>query len=305
LLDVTTATLTWEGTGTAEYRAPELWRGEPASTLSDLYALGCVAVEALTGNPAFPGPDHRSQHESALPELPDDLDPALIRVVLQLLAKQPELRPADARVVLDALRPVEGLTVAHQLLQRRAAAAERRDRQSEAVTEQEGRNADYRERGRALLHLLWEQLGREVRRAIGDAELVDNAQGHFLVVADARLAATLAGSVSLDDLLMVVNLVVHDGEGSSAQLVGNLVLDAPDGVPRWRVVRWHSNDISVDRFEPGPARQWAGLPFDQISQQWRRQSESIPPLIRRFEVASAQALLDIFAETLEPDTEDK
>lgn len=299
LLDVTTATLTWEGTGTAEYRAPELWRGDPATTLSDLYAFGCVAVEVLTGQVAFPGPDHRRQHESTVPPLPDDLDPALSRIVHQLLAKQPELRPQAAKSVLDALGPNAETTDAHRLLQRRAAAVARRDRLAEAATEQGRRNAELRDRGRASLRRLWEDLGQFVRRGGVDADLTDNREGHFLLVADTRLAAAHAGDTDLDDLLAIADVVVHDGEGSQPQLVANLVLDAPDGVPRWRLVRWHSNDISLDRFEPGPPREWVGLRFDEIARQWRRQSEPVPPLIRRFSDATPQSLLDVFIETLD------
>ncbi len=304
LLDVTTATWTWEGTGTAEYRAPELWRGDPATTLSDLYAFGCVAVEMLTGRVAFPGPDHRRQHESSVPELPDDVDPLLARVVHQLLAKQPELRPPDPRSVIDALTADAQLTEGHRLLQRRAAAAEVRDRAAEAATERERREADIRQRGRASLHLLWEQLGQHVRRGGVQAEVTETREGQFLVLADARLAAVHAGHVTLDDLLEVVDVIVHDGEGSDGQLVANLVLDAPDGVPRWRLVRWHSNDISTERFEPGPSRAWAGLRFDEIARQWRRQSEPVPPLIRQFYDATPQGLLDLLAATLAPEQSD-
>jgi hypothetical protein len=299
LLDVTTATLTWEGTGTLEYRAPELWRGDQATTLSDLYALGCVAVEVLTGQVAFAGPDHRRQHESVVPDLPDDVDPVLSRVVHQLLAKQPELRPQDARSVLDALAPRAELTDAHRLLQRRAAAVERRNRAAEVASEQERRNTDIRERGRASLRGLWEQLEQLVRGGGIDADVTETREGHFLVVADARFAAVHSGDAELDDLLAVADVVVHDGEGSPPQLVANLVLDGPVGVPRWRVVRWHSNDISVDRFEPGPPREWVGLRFDEIGRQWKRQNEVASPLIRRFYEATPQSLLDLFAATLD------
>ncbi|MGI8721542.1 MAG: serine/threonine-protein kinase [Geodermatophilaceae bacterium] len=298
LLDVTTATLTWEGTGTAEYRAPELWRGDQASAATDLYAFGCVAFEVLTGRLAFPGPDHRQQHESSLPDLDDDVEPTLSRVVYRLLAKQPELRPPDARSVLEALTPRRELTDAHRVLQRRAASAERRDRSAEAATEQERRNADVRERGRALLRVLWDHLAEYVRQGSLEAEASESREGHFLVVADARLAAVHAGDLALKDLLAVVDVVVHDGEGSTGQLVANLTLDAPDGLPRWRVVRWHCNDISLDRFEPGGRREWAGLRFDEIAQQWKRQDEAVSPLIRKFSDATPPVLLDLLSSTV-------
>lgn len=220
LLDAATATLTWEGTGTPAYRAPELWHGDHATALSDLYAFGCVAVETLTGRVAFPGPDHRQQHMSLTPDLPDDLDPGLSTLVLRLLAKKPELRPPDARSVLEALAPAASLTDAHRLLQRRTAAAERRNRAAEAATEQERHNADIRERGRASLRVLWDQLAQYARRGGVEAEATETRQGHFLVVADARLAAVRAGDLVQEDMLAVVDLVVHDGEGSAGQTHG-------------------------------------------------------------------------------------
>lgn len=299
LLDVTTATLTWQGTGTAEYLAPELWRGDPATTLSDLYALGCVAVETLTGQIAFPGPDHRRQHESTVPELPDDVDPALARTVLQLLAKQPEQRPPDARSVLDALASTTRLSDAQRMLQRRAAATERREREAETAGEDERRKRELRDRGRASLPVLWDQLGQHIRDAVPDVEVSETREGHFMTIPGARLAAVHAGELTSDDLLAVVDLIVHDGEGSQGQLVANLVLDAPDGPPRWRIVRWHSNDISTDRFEPGPPQRWVGLQFDEIARQWPRQSEPVPPLVRQFTDATAQALLDLFVESFD------
>jgi hypothetical protein len=255
-------------------------------------------VEVLTERVAFPGPDHRRQHESLVPELPEDVAPALARVVHQLLAKQPELRPQDTRSVLDALAPKVETTDAHRLLQRRAAAVERRSRQAEAATEQGRRNADLRERGWAALQRLWEELAQLVRRGGVDADVTDTREGHFLLVPDARLAAVHAGEADLDDLLAVADVVVHDGEGSQAQLIANLVLDGPDGIPRWRLVRWHSNDISIDRFEPGQPREWAGLRFDEIARQWRRQGEHAPPLVRKFCDATPQGLLDLFTDTL-------
>jgi serine/threonine protein kinase len=55
-----TAPYTWAMTGTRDYWAPELFCGAAATVQSDLYALGCVAVEALTGRKGFSGDDPAS-----------------------------------------------------------------------------------------------------------------------------------------------------------------------------------------------------------------------------------------------------
>ena len=85
--------------GTPQYLAPELVEGSaPASVASDVYALGCVVYECLTGSPPFTG----SALEVALAQLeeeppaPPGVRPALAEAVLAALAKEPTARPRTA-----------------------------------------------------------------------------------------------------------------------------------------------------------------------------------------------------------------
>lgn len=298
ILDAATATYTWEGTGTAEYRAPELWRGEPATTLSDLYALGCVAAELLTGRVVFPGPDYRNQHERTMPDLPADVDPQLARVVLQLLAKQPEARPQAARSVLEQLQPSAGLTNAHHALRRRAALAERRNRDAEASEASRRHREQLRDRAREVLRQLWHRTADDIRRAVPDATTSETPEGHFLAVADTRIAAVNITDCKLDDVLAVADVVIHDGHGSPPQLVANLVAEA-NGVPRWALVRWHRNDISPETFEPGLPGHWAGLEYAEFVRQWPLEQLHIAPLIRRTTEANPEVLRDLLARVVE------
>jgi eukaryotic-like serine/threonine-protein kinase len=97
--------------GTYAYMAPEQWEGE-ATASSDLYALGCVLYEMLTGRPPFPpalGEQAlRELHLMVLPRAPQSsLDPIpddLCDVVFRLLAKKPQDRPASASALADELR---------------------------------------------------------------------------------------------------------------------------------------------------------------------------------------------------------
>ena len=89
--------------GTVAYLPPEQAIGEAAGPRSDLYSLGALLYEMLTGQPPFPGDDAVSiisQHLHADPVPPSRHNPevpeALDRVVLALLAKRPEDRPASA-----------------------------------------------------------------------------------------------------------------------------------------------------------------------------------------------------------------
>ena len=89
--------------GSAPYMAPELSRGVSADARSDIYALGCVLYELLTGQPPFSG-EHPAavvhQHLSVEPRRPDELNPRvppqLSSLTLEMLAKAPDERPQGA-----------------------------------------------------------------------------------------------------------------------------------------------------------------------------------------------------------------
>ncbi|QKW06219.1 protein kinase [Streptomyces sp. NA04227] len=110
--DVTRLTATGNLVGTSRYMPPEQIDNAQITPLSDLYALGCVLHELLTGQPVFSGDsDYRllRQHMDApptplrtlRPEVPEDLE----ALTLDLLAKAPEQRPADAYAVYERLSP--------------------------------------------------------------------------------------------------------------------------------------------------------------------------------------------------------
>jgi hypothetical protein len=97
--------------GTVLYMAPEQLVGDAAGPASDLYALGAMLQELLTGAPPFRGENRMAvvyQHlhaapappSSGRPEVPAELD----ALVLGLLAKEPGARPGPAAAVRDALR---------------------------------------------------------------------------------------------------------------------------------------------------------------------------------------------------------
>jgi class 3 adenylate cyclase/tetratricopeptide (TPR) repeat protein len=108
--------LTAEGVvvGTVAYHAPEQALGRSPDARADLYALGGVLYELLTGRPPFPGDDAISvitQHLNTAPVAPSwhnaAVTPAIDALVLGLLAKDPEARPESATVVLEQLAAVE------------------------------------------------------------------------------------------------------------------------------------------------------------------------------------------------------
>lgn len=110
--------------GTAAYMSPEQCRGERDLTpKSDLYALGIVFYELLTGRKPFAAEnamDMFIQHVSGTFERPArlvmDIPPWLDTLVCQLMEKKPEHRPADARMVSQALDDVKQRVESHKSL---------------------------------------------------------------------------------------------------------------------------------------------------------------------------------------------
>jgi hypothetical protein len=96
--------------GTPAYMAPEQLNNQPATARTDLYALGCLLYEMLSGQPVFtatsPAALMRMHLEQAPPPLRRaDLDVSLVQLVWQLLQKDPLWRPSGAREVYDRLLP--------------------------------------------------------------------------------------------------------------------------------------------------------------------------------------------------------
>jgi len=105
-LTITGATL-----GTVHYYAPEQAQGEIVTSAADVYALGCVIYEMLTGRAPFDGDNPVAvamQHIQDPPIPPSQFNPTIPptieRIILRCLEKVPEMRFRDGSELAQALR---------------------------------------------------------------------------------------------------------------------------------------------------------------------------------------------------------
>ncbi len=97
--------------GTVGYVAPEQLRGTDVDRRADVYGLGCLFFEALTGRPPFAGKHAMGVMRAVMLDdapsvssLRPDVSPALDDLVAAMLAREPADRPADVAHVSEALR---------------------------------------------------------------------------------------------------------------------------------------------------------------------------------------------------------
>ena len=98
--------------GAPQYTSPEQWMNRQLDARSDVYALGAILFELLTGTPPFTE-KFITQHLSApVPDLTEfgrsDLDEAVAEVVSRALAKEPADRQASALLLAEELEAVAG-----------------------------------------------------------------------------------------------------------------------------------------------------------------------------------------------------
>ncbi len=105
-------TMAGEALGTPAYMAPEQVEGKPAGPPADIYALGVVAFEMVTGRRPFEGETplavatRRLSHPPPSPRsLVADLDPLWDAMILRCLERDPRQRFASARDALDSVQP--------------------------------------------------------------------------------------------------------------------------------------------------------------------------------------------------------
>ena len=100
--------------GSIHYMAPEQFQRLPIDSRTDLYSLGCIFYEAVTGHPAFDAPNvselidaHLKGAPYPMKQLRRDISPALEKWIMRLLEKDPNRRAVSAAEALKTLPSVE------------------------------------------------------------------------------------------------------------------------------------------------------------------------------------------------------
>ena len=119
LADQVPLTQTGQVMGTAQYLAPEQATGQTATGSSDIYSLGVIGYECLTGHRPFSGESQiaiaLAQVNDAPPPLPESLPKPVRALLMSMLAKDPKNRPANAIKLSEAAEAIRNgdISAAH------------------------------------------------------------------------------------------------------------------------------------------------------------------------------------------------
>jgi len=224
--EATTAAETRKHALSAQYAAPERWRGERATAAADVYSLGVIGYELLSGAPPFDGSTWEEFQEAHLHQQPPDLEnaPALLAALItECLYKSPGARPTteNLRARLDrvAQPPVSpGLA---RLSDANRGEVQRLSRagpdQAAAMTAAERRQLLIRDANRAYARISDALFGALVEAAPAAQARRDPDVGNWRVeLAHARLEMSGVGeptngwnAAGLFDLVLVGGIVVR------------------------------------------------------------------------------------------------
>jgi hypothetical protein len=241
-------------TGTPPYMAPEAIRGEPLGPASDLYALGCVAFELLSGLVPFEG-EPREILAAHLREAPlsvtafrPDVPQPLAALVADMLAKEPARRPGGAGEVLRVLAELAGVPATRATVSQRQSylvSPPLVGRESELAALQRAWARAVAGEGHVVLVAGEGGLGKT---RLVDAQALECALDGAVVV---RVSAALTGLEPFAALAASVRALVatlgHPPPVLAALLDGGTVTMSPNSAVEWgtALAAWLGQDQAV------------------------------------------------------------
>jgi serine/threonine-protein kinase len=306
---------TFLGAGTDAYKAPETWLGKSPSPKTDLYSLGCLAVELFAGAPPFSGPDpasYRQQHLEDVPNADAVSPPLLQRLVLRLLSKNPAERQQDARAVEESLRRLGdrersgGADLADLAL---AHARERAtvDAAQSAASEEAARQAELHLQGQYDLHDIITEAWESIHDQLPEVEHqpLANDGAHAALVspdADEYIELTESWHQPGDSLLIVGTASIRNRRQSTSEapfVAANVAYEKPgDEQYRWMLYRFIPSGAVKD-YPFGHGYRPHGLEFQAFADQRKYMLGGLTHIFRTERRPLLPTdLVDLYAEAL-------
>ena len=266
--------------GTVAYMPPEQAVGREADARSDLYSLGALLYETLTGRPPFLGQDTVaviSQHLNTEPVLPtwfnSEVPVSLEGLVMELLAKSPDDRPASASVVESRLAGLETDTAAPVVRPTGSTATTWRfvGRESELATLR--RSVDAAVGGRGSLVMVVGEPGIGKTRTTEQAAAYASLRGMQVLV-----GRCYEGDASIPYLPFIEAIRAHVSAASAEQLRSELGAGASDVAKLVSEVRQRVSDIPAAAPAEGPDQERRRL-FDSVCSFLQNASAATPIML--------------------------
>lgn len=257
--EIGTQDITFLGWGSRPYMAPELWQNQSPTPKTDLYALGCLSVELLTGGTPYTGDAVALRWGHLAGEIPAQVasNNVLNNLVRRLLAKSPGERPQDARAVVERLQRVP-LTLSPE--------QEAIARGIGAFATERSREASQKAEAEAAAELLRQQVAQAtgdleeiVSDALGDLQVVEPEAdlmrngGFGISTQDATLWLELwrvpaENSVTGDTMVVAGCVVIRNRRYTDNLNVGNIVYEQIGERLEWNLYRFRAGIVPPDRY---------------------------------------------------------
>ena len=232
--------------GTPLYMAPEQWTGGPLGVYTDVYALGCILYEMLTGQYVVSGrsiADVKAAHcQSRLRPLPNDLPGAVSGFLARCLKREGRERYPDWEAVLSALEAA----CAGQGVSFSAPQAEETSRaeQRDMASSYNAMGHSYLDLGNARVAVGYFEKALGILRAIGDRRGEGAALGNLGIayrdLGDARRA------IGYYEECLKLHRAIGDRRGEGADL-GNLGLAYADLGDVRRAIGYYEESLKIAR----------------------------------------------------------